>query len=69
MKQQGNNTPSEANSTNKDVNNSKEDKLSNIEFQKIIARIINEHKEETQKLVSDLKDNMRQQLKKLKQYK
>jgi hypothetical protein len=32
MKQQGNSTPSKANFTTKDLNNSKEEEISNIEF-------------------------------------
>jgi hypothetical protein len=48
MKQQGNISPSKANSTTKDLNNSEEEEISNTEFQKIIAKMINELKEETQ---------------------
>jgi hypothetical protein len=41
MKQQGNCSPSKANSTTKDLNYSEEKEISNVEFQKIILRIIN----------------------------
>jgi hypothetical protein len=67
MKQQGNSNPSKANSTTKDLNNSKEKEISNIEFQKITERMINELKEETQRLVSDLKEDVKKQLKELKE--
>jgi hypothetical protein len=40
MNQQGNSSPSKANSTTKVLNNSKEEDISNIEFQKIIVRMI-----------------------------
>jgi hypothetical protein len=35
MKEQGNSSPFKANSTIKDLNNKKEEEISNIEFQKI----------------------------------
>jgi hypothetical protein len=54
-KQQGNSSSSKVNSTTKGLNNSKEEKISNIEFQKIIVRVINKPKEETHKLVFELK--------------
>jgi hypothetical protein len=41
MKQQGNSSSSKANSTTKDLTNSKEEEISNTEFQKIIVRMIN----------------------------
>jgi hypothetical protein len=47
IKQQSNISPSKANSTSKDLNNSEEEEISNTEFQKIIVRMINEFKEET----------------------
>jgi hypothetical protein len=36
MKQQGNSSPSKANSTIRDLNNNGEEEISNIEFQKIV---------------------------------
>jgi hypothetical protein len=66
MKQQSNSSPSKVNSTTKDLNNREEEKISNIQFQKLIVRMINELKEETQKLVSDLKEDMNKQLNELK---
>jgi hypothetical protein len=51
MKPQDKSSPLKANSTTKDLNKSKEKELSNIEFQNKIVRMINELKEETQKLV------------------
>jgi hypothetical protein len=58
MKQQDNCSPSKANSTTKDLNNCIEKEISNIKFQKIIVRSINKLKEETQKLASDLKEDV-----------
>jgi hypothetical protein len=55
MKQQSIISPSKANSTNKDLNN-REDDVANIEFQKIIVGMITEPKEDTHKLVSNLKE-------------
>jgi hypothetical protein len=55
MKQQGSSSPLKVNSTTKDLNNSNEEETPNTEFQKIIVRMVNELKEETQKLVSELK--------------
>jgi hypothetical protein len=55
MMQQGNSSPSKANSTTKVINKSKEKEISNIEFKKIIVRLINTLKEETHKLVIELK--------------
>jgi hypothetical protein len=55
MKQQDNHSPSKANSTTKDPNTSIEKELSNNEFQKPIVKIINNLKEEIQKLVFELK--------------
>jgi hypothetical protein len=66
MKQQGNSSPLKANSTTEDIN-SKEEKIPNTEFQKIIVRMINEHKEEIHKLVSELKKDMNKQQKELKE--
>jgi CHASE3 domain sensor protein len=65
MKQQGNNSPSKANYTTKGLNNRKEKEISNIGLQKILVRMINEFKE-TQKLVSDFKEDMNKQLNELK---
>jgi hypothetical protein len=67
MKQQETSYPSKANSTTNDVNNSKKEEISNIEFQNNSKNINYELKEETQKLVSDLKEDMNKQLNKLKQ--
>jgi hypothetical protein len=50
MKKQDNHSPSKANSTTKDSNTCVEEELSNNEFQKTIIKIINNLKEETQKL-------------------
>jgi hypothetical protein len=58
MKQQDNHSPSKANSTTKDLNTCVEEELSNNEFQKTIVKMINDLKEETQNLVTDLKENM-----------
>jgi hypothetical protein len=41
-----------------DLNNSEDEEISNIEFQKLIVRIINKFKEKIQKLVSDLREVM-----------
>jgi hypothetical protein len=51
MKQQGNSSPSKANSSTKDSNNSKEGEISVTEFKKILVRMINVLKEETHKQV------------------
>jgi hypothetical protein len=59
MKQQDNCSPSKANSTTKDPN-------SNNEFQKTMAKMINDFKEEKQKLVFDHKENVNKQLNELK---
>jgi hypothetical protein len=58
MKQQDNHSPSKANSTTKDLNTCVEEELSTNEFQKTIVKMINDLKEETQNLVTDLKENM-----------
>jgi hypothetical protein len=55
MKQQDNCSPSKANSNTKDLNTCVEEELSNNEFQKTIVKMINNLKEETQKLVFGLK--------------
>jgi hypothetical protein len=67
MKQQDNYSPSKAYSTTKDPNTYIEEELSNNEFQKTIVNMINDLKEETQKLVFDLKKNMHKQLNELKE--
>jgi gas vesicle protein len=67
VKQQDNSSPSKANSTTRDVNICEEEKISNTEFQKIMVRMINELKEETQKLVTDFKEEMSKQLNELKE--
>jgi hypothetical protein len=46
MKQSDNSSPSNVNPTTKDLNNCEEE-ISNIEFQKIIVRMINKLKEGT----------------------
>jgi hypothetical protein len=56
MKQQDNHFPSKANCTTKDPNTCVEEELSSNEFQKTIVKMINDLKEETQKLVFDLKE-------------
>jgi hypothetical protein len=55
MRQQDNCSPSKANSNTKDLNTCVEEELSNNEFQKTIVKMINNLKEETQKLVFGLK--------------
>jgi hypothetical protein len=45
MKPQDNGSPLKGNFTTKDLNNSKEEEISNVEFQKIIVRMINNFKE------------------------
>jgi hypothetical protein len=59
MNQQGNSSPSKTNFNTKDPNSSKGEEISNIEFQKIIVGVINELKEEVQKLAYDIKEDMR----------
>jgi hypothetical protein len=60
-------SPSKANSITKDLNNSEKEEISNIEFQKIVVRVVNDLKEDTQKLVSDLKEDVDKQLSELKE--
>jgi hypothetical protein len=68
MKQQDNHSPSKANSTTKDPNTCIEEELSNNELKKIyIVKMINNLKEETQKLVFDFKENVNKQLNELKE--
>jgi hypothetical protein len=55
MKEQNKSSLSKANSTTKDLNNWEEEEITNIEFHKIIVRMISELKVESQKLVSNLK--------------
>jgi F0F1-type ATP synthase membrane subunit b/b' len=50
-----------------DLNNSEEKETSNIDFKKIVVSMINELKEETQKLVSDIKQDMNKELQNLKE--
>jgi DNA anti-recombination protein RmuC len=52
---------------NKDIYVSNKEEISNIECQKIIVRMINEPKEETHKLGSEIKEEMNKQLKELKE--
>jgi hypothetical protein len=56
VKQHVNIFPSKDNSTTKDLNNGKEKKISNIKLQKNNKK--NELKEETQNLVSGVKENI-----------
>jgi hypothetical protein len=58
VKQQEKHPPSKANSTTKDINTCIEEEISNNEFQKTTVKIINDLKEETQKLVLELKEDM-----------
>jgi hypothetical protein len=58
MKLQDYRSPSKANPTNKDPNTWIEEKLPNNEFLKKIVKMINDLKEETQKLVFDLKEKV-----------
>jgi hypothetical protein len=55
MKRQDNHASSKANSTTKNLNICIEEDLSNNEFQKTVVKMINNLKEETQKLVFDSK--------------
>jgi hypothetical protein len=55
MKQQHNHSPSKANSTTKDPSLCIEEELSHNEFQNITVKMINDLKEETQKLAFDSK--------------
>jgi hypothetical protein len=66
MKQQDNHSPSKANSTTKSPNTCVE-ALSNNEFQKTIVKMINNLKEETQKLVFYPKENVNKQINVLKE--
>jgi hypothetical protein len=61
VKQQDHHSPSKANSITKDPNTFVEEEISNNEFQKPIVKMINDLKEETQKLVFDLKENVNKQ--------
>jgi excinuclease UvrABC nuclease subunit len=67
MKPQDNCCPSKAYSITKDLNNCEQEEVLNVEFQKIIAKMTNNLKEETQRLVSDLKKDVDKQLKELKE--
>jgi hypothetical protein len=58
MKQQENHSPSKANSITKNLNTCIEEKLSNNELQKKIVKMNNDPKEETQKVVFDLKEDI-----------
>jgi hypothetical protein len=58
---------SKANATTKDLNNCVEEEISNNEFQKMIVNMINDLKEETQKLAFDLKEDVNKQLNELKE--
>jgi hypothetical protein len=67
MKYQDNCSPSKGNHTTKNLNTCVEEEISNTECQETIVKMINELKEETQKLVPDLKDNVNKQLGKYRQ--
>jgi hypothetical protein len=58
LKQQDNHSPSKVNATTKDLNTCVEGEISNNEFQKTKGKMINNLKEETQKLVFDHKEDM-----------
>jgi hypothetical protein len=62
MAQQDNCSPSKANSTTKDLNNCVEEEIANTEFKKKKVEMVNELKEETQKVLSDLKEDVNKQL-------
>jgi hypothetical protein len=62
MKKQDKRFPSKANSTTKDLSTCIEEELLKNEFQKTIVKMIEDLKEETQKLVFDLKEIMNKQL-------
>jgi predicted transcriptional regulator len=66
LKQQGNGSPSKANSTTKDLNNREVEEMSNIESQKIIVRMISRLKEETHNLVTEIEEDISKQLNALK---
>jgi hypothetical protein len=54
------------NSTTEELNTCVEEDISNNEFQKIVVEMINNLKEETQKLVFDFKEDVNKQLNELK---
>jgi hypothetical protein len=62
MKQQDNCSLSKANSTTKDLNTCIKEEISNNELQKITIKMINDLKEETQKLELNLKQDMNKQM-------
>jgi hypothetical protein len=61
MKHKDNCSSSKANYTTKDLNNCIEEEISNIKLKKIV-RMTNELKEETQKIVSNIKEDVNKQL-------
>jgi DNA-directed RNA polymerase specialized sigma24 family protein len=61
MKQQDNRCPSKANSATRDSNTCIEEELLSNEFQEAIVKMINNLKEETKKVVFDLKENVNKQ--------
>jgi hypothetical protein len=63
MREQDNHSPSKAYSNTKDLNTCIEKELSNNEFQKTIVKMINNLKEEKQKLVFDFKENVKKTIK------
>jgi type II secretory pathway component PulJ len=67
MTQQNNHSSSKANSTTKDLNTCVDEQLLNNEFQNTIVKMINDPKEETQKLVFYLKEDVNEQLNELKE--
>jgi hypothetical protein len=62
MKQQDNHSPLKVKSTTKYLNTCVEEELSNSELQQTIVKMINDLKEETQKLVFDFKEDMNKQI-------
>jgi hypothetical protein len=62
MNQQDNRSPSKANATTKDLNTCIEEEISNNELKKLV-KMINNLKEETQKLVFDLKEDVKKTIK------
>jgi hypothetical protein len=67
VKQKDNCSPSKANSTTKDIKTCIEEEISNNEYQKTIANMINDLKEKRQKLVFGFKEDMNKQINELKE--
>jgi gas vesicle protein len=66
-KQQDKCSPPKSNSTAKDLHTCIQEEISYNEFQKMIVKMINDLKEETQNLVFDLKEVMNKQLNEFKE--